>query len=306
MPAVGTDDQRLEDLRAAEGRAGARLRATEAAADSFRGPLGLPPARYWPARVGLERWAFVLLASSVVAVLTAVFAVPVLSGTQAMLLFLLGYGVAGAWLGLTTATAGSDRAAADARGRWREYVEGRHRSAAALAEARRDAGAAADALAAALAERRRLLGVEDVVGVDPMRLHPAEFELWLGRLFGLLGFEVESTPYSGDHGIDVVIAHGGVRVAVQAKRYTNNAGNDAVQQAVAGKAVYGCGKAAVVTTSGFTAAARTLAEANGCWLVDGADLERLKREATEYHAAPGPRPPPADALARRIAGDPAA
>lgn len=75
-------------------------------------------------------------------------------------------------------------------------------------------------------------------------------------------YDVEVTQASGDYGIDVLARKGGHRYAVQCKYYSGTVGISAVQEAVAGMAIYGCDRAMVVTNSTFTKAAKELAEAN--------------------------------------------
>lgn len=80
------------------------------------------------------------------------------------------------------------------------------------------------------------------------------------RNHGYIGVEV--TQASGDYGVDVTAYKGGSKYAVQCKYYSNPVGVSAVQEAVAGKAMYNCDKAMVVTNSTFTKAAKNLAEKN--------------------------------------------
>lgn len=71
---------------------------------------------------------------------------------------------------------------------------------------------------------------------------------------------VETTPVSGDHGADLLIRVGSVRIAIQAKRYTGVVGNAAVQEIFAAKQFYDADFAMVVTTSRYTNPAKVLAE----------------------------------------------
>lgn len=79
---------------------------------------------------------------------------------------------------------------------------------------------------------------------------------------------VKVTKGSGDFGVDIIAHKGKHKYAVQCKYYSNPVGISAVQQAVAGKAHYGCTKAMVITNSTFTRAAETLAAENGVTLLD--------------------------------------
>ena len=104
------------------------------------------------------------------------------------------------------------------------------------------------------------------------------FERFLEEVFEVLGYDdVERTKATGDQGVDLIVTDGSQRIAIQAKLYSNNVGNDAVQQAVAGMAIYNCDRCAVITNSRFTNSARDLARANGCKLINGGRLRRIIR-----------------------------
>jgi hypothetical protein len=92
-----------------------------------------------------------------------------------------------------------------------------------------------------------------------------------------LGWEVEPTAGSGDHGVDLVAGKGTLRVAVQCKRFKGRVGTAAVQAVVGGAAYYQANRTAVVTTGNFTAAAHELAAANGTVLLEHADLPEFDR-----------------------------
>lgn len=87
------------------------------------------------------------------------------------------------------------------------------------------------------------------------------------RNHGYVGVKV--TQASGDYGIDVTAYKGRNKYAVQCKYYSKPVGVGAVQEAVAGMAMYNCNKAMVVTNNTFTKAAQNLAEKNNVILLDG-------------------------------------
>ncbi len=104
------------------------------------------------------------------------------------------------------------------------------------------------------------------------------FERFLEEVFEVLGYDdVERTKATGDQGVDLIVTDGSQRIAIQAKLYSSNVSNDAVQQAVAGMAIYNCDRCAVITNSEFTNSARELARANGCKLINGRRLRRIIR-----------------------------
>jgi HJR/Mrr/RecB family endonuclease len=109
---------------------------------------------------------------------------------------------------------------------------------------------------------------EMLLAVNWKAMRDSDWESFLAAIFRMLGAEVTETGTSGDQGVDLVVEFGGMRTAIQAKGYYNAVGNAAVQQAVAGKAMYSCLRCAVITNSRFTKAAQQLAHMNGCMLFD--------------------------------------
>lgn len=93
-----------------------------------------------------------------------------------------------------------------------------------------------------------------------------EFEEFLACCFRNLGYAVEMTPKTGDFGADLILAKGGKKTVVQAKRYQGKVRNSAVQEVVGAVKYYGAREAIVITNSDFTSNARKLAEANGVQL----------------------------------------
>ena len=105
-----------------------------------------------------------------------------------------------------------------------------------------------------------------------------KFEKFLVLVFSELGYRVQATKSSGDHGVDLVVVGRGRRLAIQAKGYTSSSvGNHAVMEVHAGKSHYKCDGAIVVTNSVFTPAARVLAESVGCMLIDEGSIPALIR-----------------------------
>jgi HJR/Mrr/RecB family endonuclease len=96
-----------------------------------------------------------------------------------------------------------------------------------------------------------------------------QWEEYLVEVCRTLGATVERTGKCGDQGVDLIVVFGAKRVAVQAKGYDPiyAVNNKAVQEAVAGMAMYGCNACAVMTNTRFTPGARQLAESNNCTLI---------------------------------------
>lgn len=146
------------------------------------------------------------------------------------------------------------------------------------------AAALAVAVLAARGRRTRALALRDL-----QSLTPRELELHVARVLGALpGWRAEATRGSADQGADVIATGpGGVKVAVQVKKYSHPVGNKAVQEIVASKAFYRCAHAVVVTSGpGYTKAARELARANSVPLWGPDDLFRLQELAAQGKAPP--------------------
>lgn len=87
------------------------------------------------------------------------------------------------------------------------------------------------------------------------------FEYWCADLLKKNGFkDVEVTPGSGDQGVDITAEKDQVRYAIQCKCYSSDLGNKPVQEVFAGKEMYQCQVAVVMTNRHFTAGAHELAE----------------------------------------------
>lgn len=102
-----------------------------------------------------------------------------------------------------------------------------------------------------------------------------DFENFLQRVFEAKGMSVETTPKSGDQGVDLIVITNAWRIAIQVKGYANNVGNGAVQEVIAGKLFHKCNGCAVVTNSQFTKSAKALAESANCQLISGANMKDL-------------------------------
>ncbi len=104
-----------------------------------------------------------------------------------------------------------------------------------------------------------------------------EFEHYVAAVLRGRGYTVEMTKATGDFGVDLIATRDDVRTAVQCKRQGRVVNGAAIQQVVAGAAVYECQTTMVVTNHRYTAAAQQLAEVHGCTLVDRTRLARLAR-----------------------------
>ena len=97
---------------------------------------------------------------------------------------------------------------------------------------------------------------------DSMTGH--DFEHFCADLLTKNGFiNVEVTPGSGDHGIDILAEKDDITYAIQCKCYSKDINNAAVQQAHTGKSIYNKDIAVVLTNRGFTPQAIEEANALG-------------------------------------------
>lgn len=104
---------------------------------------------------------------------------------------------------------------------------------------------------------------------------PAAYEHLCADALRTLGWTVRVCGGSGDQGVDLVAEHSDVRAVIQCKRYSSAVGNGAVQEVYSGKTFYSAHIAAVMTSAGFTPAARALAEQTGVLLLHHSMLEPL-------------------------------
>lgn len=93
-------------------------------------------------------------------------------------------------------------------------------------------------------------------------------------LEGLEYTDIEITSGSGDFGIDVLAKKEDVLYGFQCKLYSHPVGNEAVQQASAGKMHYNCNVAIVVTNNYFTSQAQQQARELQVVLWDRKNLEK--------------------------------
>jgi restriction endonuclease Mrr len=128
-------------------------------------------------------------------------------------------------------------------------------------------------------EQERAEQIEALLQRDAFRdsvnyMSGTEFEDFMADVFKKQGYGVETTPKSGDQGVDLLLTIENRKVAVQLKRYAAKPiGNDAVGAVFAGMFHYKAKEAWVITTSSFTKKAVQLAKSNGVRLIDGRELE---------------------------------
>jgi hypothetical protein len=106
-----------------------------------------------------------------------------------------------------------------------------------------------------------------------------QFESCLTTMAERNGYEVERTPRFGDYGADLILSTESVRIAVQAKRWSQLVGLGAVQEIAAAKTHYHCHEAAVITNHFFSKQAQTLGQSTGVLLWDRDELRQQLKAA---------------------------
>jgi len=104
---------------------------------------------------------------------------------------------------------------------------------------------------------------------------PYQYEHLCAKLTTKDGWRSRATSGSGDQGVDVICEKDGAMVVIQCKKYTGNVGNKAVQEIHAGKSFYKADHAVVITNSGYTTSAKTLANSLGVKLLKESHLTDL-------------------------------
>lgn len=123
---------------------------------------------------------------------------------------------------------------------------------------------------------------QDYQGKDFDNMTGLEFERYCGYILQQNSFsEIKITQASSDHGIDILAVKAGINYAFQCKCYSDNVGNDAVQQAHTGKSLYHMDIAVVITNRYFTQQAQDEAKQLGVKLWDRDKLLELVNNAKE-------------------------
>lgn len=124
-------------------------------------------------------------------------------------------------------------------------------------------------------EKKLVLQIQPLLAIDMDSLEGKEFEKYCAGVLKELGYiNIKLTPGSGDYGIDILAEKGGLVYGFQCKRYSNNIGVRAVQEASSGAIYYNCDRAIVVTNNLFTPAAINMAKKIGVILWDRKELEK--------------------------------
>lgn len=102
-----------------------------------------------------------------------------------------------------------------------------------------------------------------------------EFEVEMATLCETLGYQVQSTPISGDQGIDLILKRGGKTTIVQCKAHKAAAGPSIVREIFGTMIAFGADSAIVACTGGFTRGAEDFAQGRPITLLSARELVRL-------------------------------
>lgn len=117
---------------------------------------------------------------------------------------------------------------------------------------------------------RQIRGDHNWHALESLRLMSGhDFEKHVAELYRRLGYHTEVTRMGGDQGVDVIAENGDQRIGIQCKQRSDVVGNEAVQQALAGRTYYDCSHAAVICTTTFSKPAQELAARASVQLIEG-------------------------------------
>ena len=105
------------------------------------------------------------------------------------------------------------------------------------------------------------------------------FEQLLLEHFKKLGYRGKTTAETADYGADLILERDNLKYVVQAKRWKQNVGIEAIQQIIGAISYYGVDQGMVITNSYFTKNAKKLAQANKIELWDRKKLINMLNQA---------------------------
>ena len=108
-----------------------------------------------------------------------------------------------------------------------------------------------------------------------MSLSGAEFERELGTLYRYLDYRVESTPTSGDQGIDLILSKDGRTTIVQCKSHKSPVGPAVARELLGSLVAFGADGAILACTGGFTRGVKEFVRGKPIELISASDLAAL-------------------------------
>ena len=112
----------------------------------------------------------------------------------------------------------------------------------------------------------------DVTLESIRELSPVEFEKFVSFYFGRMGYVVETTPLSGDGGVDLFLKSDVREAIVQCKRYKGTVGQPTLRDLYGAMMHHKADEAYIITTGTISLPAQKWAEGKPIHLVDGVTL----------------------------------
>ena len=112
-----------------------------------------------------------------------------------------------------------------------------------------------------------------------MSLSGAAFERELATLYRRLGYRVESTPSSGDQGVDLVLRKDGKTTVVQCKGHQARVGPAVARELLGSMVDFGADSGILACTGGFTRGVKDFVRGKRIKLVSASDLATLGETA---------------------------
>jgi Holliday junction resolvasome RuvABC ATP-dependent DNA helicase subunit len=126
------------------------------------------------------------------------------------------------------------------------------------------------------------MGYKSVTSIDIVSrlrsMSGTEFEEYVASVFKGLGFAVEYTPVTGDHGIDLILRKGKELAVVQCKRWDGAVGEPVIRDFLGSMASLGIKLGYMVTAGQFTAQAIEFGEKNGIRMIELDELLFMGKE----------------------------
>ena len=108
-----------------------------------------------------------------------------------------------------------------------------------------------------------------------MSLSGTEFERQLGILYRQRGYRVESTPTSGDEGIDLILRKNGKTTVVQCKSHQKPVGPAIARELLGSMVAFRADDAILACTGGFTRGVKDFVRGKPITLISASELARI-------------------------------
>ena len=106
-----------------------------------------------------------------------------------------------------------------------------------------------------------------------------QFERELGKLFRAQGYDVRSTPVSGDQGVDLILTKNGKITVVQCKAHKSPVGASVVRDLFGSMHHFKADSAILACTGGFTGGVKKFARGKPIQLISAWDIAHMAKES---------------------------